>query len=319
MSQIWQGDSMLGFREVRRRLPIRSESLTQLGRGLLRATATVISRPDATLYYAHVGTRSSTLAELNSEYTGIVVPMMWRGEFVLNGETATPSCIYLPQDEALFQAHGNERTTLAAALPRQNFIATVAALSGVSPDDVRLADGALELAPAVMQNARASLHQLFKQYTDPLHEKLLPEQAAEQLTRQTTEILTALYLQAQPAKLSKLRTARKLGKIVRKAEECFAAAEAGPVSLADLCVAAGVSQVTLYHAFMVMCGSSPMAYFKKRRLTNARLALLRSAPEEGLVKRAALGAGLTHLGRFSAEYRELFGELPTTTLNLPPR
>ena len=109
MSQIWQGDSMLGFREVRRRLPIRSESLTQLGRGLLQATATVISRPDATLYYAHVGTRSGTLAELNSEYTGIVVPMMWRGEFVLNGETATSSCIYLPQDETLFQAHGNER------------------------------------------------------------------------------------------------------------------------------------------------------------------------------------------------------------------
>ena len=320
MSQIWQGDSMLGFREVRRQLPIRSESLTQLGRGLLQATATVISRPDATLYYANVGTRSSTLAELNSEYTGIVVPMMWRGEFVLNGETATSSCIYLPQDETLFQAHGNERTTLAAALPRQNFIAAVAALGGVSPDDVRLAAGALELAPAVMQNARASLHELFKQYADPMPQKLLTERSAEQLSRRTTQILIELHLQAQPAKLPKLRrTITKSVRIVRKAEECFAAAEAGPVSLADLCVAAGVSHVTLYRAFMVMCGSSPMAYFKKRRLTNARLALLRSAPEEGLVKRAALGAGITHLGRFSQEYRQLFGELPTTTLNLPSR
>jgi AraC-like DNA-binding protein len=34
-----------------------------------------------------------------------------------------------------------------------------------------------------------------------------------------------------------------------------------------------------------------------------------------LVKSAALDAGLTHLGRFSAEYRELFGESPTMTLN----
>ena len=101
------------------------------------------------------------------------------------------------------------------------------------------------------------------------------------------------------------------------AEECFAAAQAGPVSLADMCVAAGVSQVTLYHAFMVMCGSSPIAYFKKRRLTDARQALLRSGPEKGRVKLAALGAGLTHLGRFSKEYHQLFGELPTTTLNLP--
>jgi AraC-like DNA-binding protein len=66
-----------------------------------------------------------------------------------------------------------------------------------------------------------------------------------------------------------------------------------------------------------MCGSSPMAYFKKRRLTDARLALLQSAPETSLVKRAALGAGLTHLGRFSTEYHQLFGELPSATLNLP--
>jgi AraC-like DNA-binding protein len=62
-----------------------------------------------------------------------------------------------------------------------------------------------------------------------------------------------------------------------------------------------------------------MAYFKKRRLTDARLALLCSAPETRLVKRAALGAGFTHLGRFSKEYYQLFGELPTTTLNLRSR
>jgi AraC-like DNA-binding protein len=66
---------------------------------------------------------------------------------------------------------------------------------------------------------------------------------------------------------------------------------------------------------MVVCGSSPMGYFKKRRLTGARLALLRGDPETDLVKCAALGAGLTHMGRFSAEYHQLFGELPTATLN----
>ena len=141
MSETWYGDNILGFREVRRRLPIKTESLTQLGRGVLHAEATVLSGPDAALYYAHVGGVSSTLADLNSEYTGIVVPITWRGEFVINGELVRPSSVYLPADETLFQAHGNERTTLAAALPRQSFIATVAALGGVTPDDVRLAGG----------------------------------------------------------------------------------------------------------------------------------------------------------------------------------
>ena len=319
MSETWHGDNIVGFREVRRRLPIKTESLTQLGRGALHAEARVLSGPDAALYYAHVDGVSSTLADLNSEYTGIVVPITWRGEFVINGELVRPSSVYLPADETLFQAHGNERTTLAAALPRQSFIATVAALGGVTPDDVRLAGGGLELAPAVMASARRSLNELFRQYADPAHQKPLPAHSAEQLTRRAVQILTELYLQARPAKLPKIRTATKLARTVRKAEECFAAAQAGPVSLADLCVAAGVSQGTLYHAFTVMCDSSPMAYFKKRRLTDARLALLCSAPETRLVKRAALGAGFTHLGRFSKEYYQLFGELPTTTLNLRSR
>ena len=317
MSETWHGENMLGYSEVRRRLPIRTELLTQMGRGLLQAEATVVSRPDATLYFAHIGTLSSTLAELKSEYTGIVVPIMWRGEFFLNAEQVRPSCIFLPEDETLFRAYGNVRTTIAAALPRQNFIATIAALGGITPDGVRLDGGALELAPAVMENARRSLNALFRQYSDPTHQKPPPALSAEQLSRRTVQILTELYVEARPAKLPKISTATRMGGIVRKAEECFAAAQAGPVSLADLCVAAGVSQGTLYHAFMVMCGSSPMAYFKKRRLTDARLALLQSAPQRGLVKRAALGAGLTHLGRFSAEYHQLFGELPTTTLNLP--
>jgi AraC-like DNA-binding protein len=71
-------------------------------------------------------------------------------------------------------------------------------------------------------------------------------------------------------------------------------------ALSHLCAAARVSQGTLYHAFMVMCDASPMEYFKKRRLTDARMALLGCVPQRGSIKQAAPGAGLTHLGRFAA-------------------
>jgi AraC-like DNA-binding protein len=133
------------------------------------------------------------------------------------------------------------------------------------------------------------------------------------------EGVTDTYLQARPAPARKLRTVARLARIVRKAEERFASAEGGPVSLADLCVAAGVSQGTLYHAFTVLFGESPLAYFRKRRLTDARSMLLGTVPGRSAIKRAALGVGLTHLGRFSAEYRHLFGESPSATLNRPTR
>lgn len=41
---------------------------------------------------------------------------------------------------------------------------------------------------------------------------------------------------------------------------------------------------------------------------------LQSPSYRGAVKRVALGVGLTEFGRFSVEYRQLFGESPTTTL-----
>ena len=124
-----------------------------------------------------------------------------------------------------------------------------------------------------------------------------------------------LYLHAQQTTGSKLRVRPRYGLIVRKAEERFANSQGHAVSLADLCASPGVSQGTLYNAFQTMCGCTPIEYFKKRRLTEARIALLGASANHGAIKRAALGAGLTHLGRFSAEYRELFNESPKTTLD----
>jgi AraC-like DNA-binding protein len=315
MTKVWNADSMLGFVDVRRKLPVRNQSLTQMGRGLLTASATVISGSDAALYYATIGKLSHTMTELNSGYTGILVPIRWRGEFLINGAQVRPAEIYLPQDKVLFEAHGEERTTVGISVLREHLIATIAALQGVAPDDVSLDGGILELSPADMTSGRRSLTMLLNRYIDSCDKERLAVHSAEQLVRQVTQLLISLYLLARPAKTPRVRSAARLTRIVRTAEQRFAAAPAGPLSLADLCVAAGVSQVTLCHAFMVVCGSSPMGYFKKRRLTGARLALLRGDPETDLVKCAALGAGLTHMGRFSAEYHQLFGELPTATLN----
>jgi AraC-like DNA-binding protein len=47
------------------------------------------------------------------------------------------------------------------------------------------------------------------------------------------------------------------------------AAEGTPISLADLCAAAGVSKSALYPAFHSVCGEPPLAYFQKRRLARS--------------------------------------------------
>ena len=310
------GADLKGLREVRRRrLPIRLDSIAQLERGEVRAVVTVISGSAGSVYRASVrASGASTLADLDAAYTGVVIPLCWDGRLVINGEDVGTSSVYAPVDGTMFQVHGSNRETIAVGVLREEFAATLAALKGIESDEVQLPSGPIKVPEATLARLRRSLVSTLEDHVDADRRNALPPGAHDIFTRSIVETITALILNAQPAPTPKVRTAAKLAKIVRKAEERFESAQSGRVSLADLCVAAGVSHGTLSKAFTVMCGDSPMAYFKKRRLTDARLALLEPRPDRPLVKSAALDCGLTHLGRFSAEYREFFGESPTKTL-----
>ena len=313
----WRGQDAHGYGQARRNLPVRSDALTQLGRGKFDAKVTVVSGEDAALSHAVVGTRSSALTDLNEEYTAFLIPLAWDGTLVINGEEATYSSIYMPVANTLYQVHGETREILAVGIPRDNFIATVAALGGVGRDAVQLGEGGIEVAPVRLAQTRRRLARIFKKHSDAAGQAAWPSSTANMLTADILSTVTELYLHARQTTGSKVRIRPRYGLIVRKAEERFASAQGQAVSLADLCAAADVSQGTLYNAFLTMCGCTPIEYFKKRRLTEARIALLGASAKHGAIKRAALGVGLTHLGRFSAEYRSLFGESPKTTLNRP--
>ena len=100
---------------------------------------------------------------------------------------------------------------------------------------------------------------------------------------------------------------------VRQVEEWIDAHATAPISLGDLCDAAGVGERWLESAFRKARGCTPMAFVQQRRLLHARKALLEPAPDT-TVARVSMDAGLLHLGRFSQAYRRAFGESPSRTL-----
>jgi AraC-like DNA-binding protein len=87
-----------------------------------------------------------------------------------------------------------------------------------------------------------------------------------------------------------------------------------PASLADLARVAGVSKRTLGTAFETAYGTTPLRCIRQWRLQQVRQILRRSRPGETMVKVVALENGFRDLGRFSAYYREMFGEKPSETL-----
>jgi AraC family ethanolamine operon transcriptional activator len=87
-----------------------------------------------------------------------------------------------------------------------------------------------------------------------------------------------------------------------------------PVYLEDLCRATGLPERTLRLLFLEQFGESPVRVLRAHRLCLVYAAL--QAPGAGLkqIRRVAESRGFWHMGQFSADYRELFGERPTDTV-----
>jgi AraC family ethanolamine operon transcriptional activator len=87
-----------------------------------------------------------------------------------------------------------------------------------------------------------------------------------------------------------------------------------PLTLASLCQALHTSQRPLHYGFEQVFGVSPMAYLKVLRLTAVRRQLRQVDPEQTTVADIASRFGFWSPGHFSRDYKNLFGELPSTTL-----
>jgi len=91
-----------------------------------------------------------------------------------------------------------------------------------------------------------------------------------------------------------------------------------PVRMADLCRATGVGLRTLQRCFKQCFGVTVTDYLKTMRLDAACRDLIAAHPSRDTVTTIALRNGCRHLGRFSSEFRERFGQQPRETLRSEP-
>ena len=82
----------------------------------------------------------------------------------------------------------------------------------------------------------------------------------------------------------------------------------------DLSEQVGIGKRTLERAFADILGLTPSRYVHVRRLNAAFRRLIAANPRKDSVTSIALDCGLSHLGRFSRDYLEMFGQLPSEVL-----
>ena len=103
-------------------------------------------------------------------------------------------------------------------------------------------------------------------------------------------------------------------RIALKAREYMEDHHPDPIRLADICRELRVSLRTMQRAFAEYFQIPPYEFLKMLRLDRTRRELLAAEAGAASVTDVALKHGYVHLSRFASHYHEVFGELPSETL-----
>jgi len=107
---------------------------------------------------------------------------------------------------------------------------------------------------------------------------------------------------------------RKRDRALRRAKAYLSEHAQEPLTVRDLCRVTEVSERTLRYAFLQQFGISPKSYLLAMRLNGVRRQLSQADPSSATIADMANHWGFWHMGQFAADYRRLFGELPSETL-----
>lgn len=156
---------------------------------------------------------------------------------------------------------------------------------------------------------QAYLHQLFQPRLDRTW------CTTPQTARLLEQDLMPLLIAALPS-AHQIRAPRpyRRAALVAKAKEHIMAHLDQPLTLSEICQTVCASQRSLHYGFQEMLGMGPMAFVKVQRLHGIRRALLYAEPQPTTVAHIAHKWGFFSLGHFSRDYKQLFGESPSQTL-----
>jgi AraC family transcriptional regulator, ethanolamine operon transcriptional activator len=106
---------------------------------------------------------------------------------------------------------------------------------------------------------------------------------------------------------------QKAQRVVAKAQEAFIENAETPLTVDELCSLTHTSRRTLQNCFETVTGQSPAVFLKNMRLNSVKRILVMSDDTSNISDIAAQW-GFWHLSQFTADYKRLFGELPSQTL-----
>jgi AraC-like DNA-binding protein len=296
----------------RKQLPVREAEITQLGRGARNWKVQQANGRESMLARVQFGPRSSGYIVPSPSMTGIIIPIAWHCDYLLNGRISGVGDAFVVSASKGYAYVGENRDQFSVGLNTSGLSRSIAALNGVPDDEIEVSDCVVELGEIRGRELQRQIF-LILQSSGPVHgtgdDAVLSEYAESQLL---DTMAMAIVSDKPESAGSFCDMGRSALTIIRSALHAVAHAHRVP-TISELCAASRVGKTRLHESFISMFGISPMQYLRYTRLTRAREWLSNRESPPRSVKDVAFYFGFSNGGRFAAEYRQLFDEDPSTT------
>ena len=275
-------------------------------RTLPRFEQSVVADDDITLARADL---LSSIRAATATYEAPLVLTILSGRLDLHsasGMTTAPSSgpFFIGGGGASYDFEGEQPRSLVVQLSAEGLSAAAHRLAGV---EVARPDSLPPLRRHVAGAWWSAVAHVKRVYEcDELYDSYLIKRAAQRRLHETAVDAFRLVHDSERPAVS--------GRVVARAQRFIDENLGLPLTAADIAEAAHVSVRGLHAAFARAGEPSPLRYLKRARLDAVRHDLTQGDPEKQSVRDVARRWGFVSLGRFAAEYRDAFGELPRATV-----
>jgi AraC family ethanolamine operon transcriptional activator len=135
----------------------------------------------------------------------------------------------------------------------------------------------------------------------------------QSLSDSTLSTLFSLLHSLEPVSVDR-SSIRQRHRLVERADAYVRAHDDRLVTVSELCTELSASRRALQVGFQDVLGVSPHAYIRAISLNKVRSHLKNPNSPHASIQDAAAAYGFWHMSQFALDYRQLFGELPSTTL-----
>jgi AraC-like DNA-binding protein len=234
--------------------------------------------------------------------------LLWGG-----AEMRPTNIVRHSERESGFQHSSGSASFAAMSLPAEEMASVGGALAGV---DLTPPPDAMLIAPPPAAMARLQrLHEAAGHLAEKAPEIIAHPEAARGLEQALIEALVSCLSNGKARKGSSALHRHSL--IMRRFRREVEENPDQPLYIPELCAAIGVSDRTLRVCCQEQLEMSPKRYLLLRRMNLARRALRHGSPGTTTVTGIAAQFGFWQFGRFAGEYKSVFGEAPSATLQRP--